>query len=57
MYVCETASAEGPRTARGVMRFWEEVLEAHPILIDAVAHDRQLAWTSHLPQAVGVRLG
>ena len=29
VYVCESASAEGPRAARGVMRFWEEVLEAH----------------------------
>ncbi|MGH7578946.1 MAG: prephenate dehydrogenase, partial [Gemmatimonadales bacterium] len=56
VYVCESDSAEGPRTARGVMRFWEEVLEAHPILIDAAAHDRQLAWTSHLPQAVAYAL-
>jgi prephenate dehydrogenase len=56
VYVCESASSEGPRIARGVMRFWEEVLEAHPILIDAAAHDRQLAWTSHLPQAVAYAL-
>jgi prephenate dehydrogenase len=56
VYVCESASADGPRTARGVMRFWEEVLEAHPILIAADAHDRQLAWTSHLPQAVAYAL-
>jgi prephenate dehydrogenase len=56
VYVCESASAEGPRAARGVMRFWEEVLEAHPILIDAADHDRQLAWTSHLPQAVAYAL-
>ena len=38
------------------MRFWEDVLEAHPILIDAAAHDRQLAWTSHLPQSVAYAL-
>jgi prephenate dehydrogenase len=38
------------------MRFWQEVLEAHPILIDAAGHDRQLAWTSHLPQAVAYAL-
>ena len=44
------------RAARGVMRFWEEVLEAQPVLIDAAAHDRQLAWTSHLPQAVAYAL-
>ena len=56
VYVCENASGEGPRTARAVMRFWEDVLEAHPVLIDADAHDRQLAWTSHLPQAVASAL-
>ena len=56
VYVCESASPGGPRAARGVMRFWEEVLEAHPILIDASGHDRQLAWTSHLPQAVAYAL-
>jgi prephenate dehydrogenase len=56
VYVCETGCADGPRIARGVMRFWEEVLEAHPILIDAAAHDRQLAWTSHLPQAAAYAL-
>jgi prephenate dehydrogenase len=56
VYVCETGSTEGPRIARGVMRFWEDILEAHPILIDAAAHDRQLAWTSHLPQAVAYAL-
>ena len=56
VYVCETASADGARVARGVMRFWEEVLGAQPILIAAEAHDRQLAWTSHLPQAVAYAL-
>jgi prephenate dehydrogenase len=56
VYVCESGSAEGARVARGVMRFWEEVLEAQPILISAEAHDRQLAWTSHLPQAVAYAL-
>jgi prephenate dehydrogenase len=42
--------------ARAVMGFWREVLEAEPILIDPEAHDRQLAWTSHLPQAVAYAL-
>lgn len=56
VYVCETGTPMGPQTARGVMRFWEEVLEAQPILIEAAAHDRQLAWTSHLPQAVAFAL-
>jgi prephenate dehydrogenase len=39
-----------------VAGFWERVLEASPVLIDAEAHDRQLAWTSHLPQAVAYAL-
>jgi prephenate dehydrogenase len=56
VYVCETGSPGGHRAAAAVMSFWEEVLGASPILIDAAAHDRQLAWTSHLPQAVATAL-
>ena len=56
VYVCETGSPGGDRAARRVMSFWEQVLEAQPVLIDAAAHDRQLAWTSHLPQAVASAL-
>lgn len=52
VYVCETGAPGGDQAARALMRFWEDVVEASPILIDAAAHDRQLAWTSHLPQAV-----
>jgi prephenate dehydrogenase len=56
VYVCETGAPGGDRAARMVMRFWEDVLEAQPVLIDPAAHDRQLAWTSHLPQAVASAL-
>jgi prephenate dehydrogenase len=56
VYVCETGEPGGDRAARALMRFWQDVLEASPILIDAAAHDRQLAWTSHLPQAVASAL-
>jgi prephenate dehydrogenase len=56
VYICETGSPGGDQAARRVMSFWEQVLEAHPVLIDAAAHDRQLAWTSHLPQAVASAL-
>jgi prephenate dehydrogenase len=56
VYVCESGSPAGYRVARAVMRFWEDVLEASPVLIDAAAHDRQLAWTSHLPQAIASAL-
>ncbi len=56
VYVSETGAPQGHRAARAVMSFWEEVLGASPVLIDAAAHDRQLAWTSHLPQAVAYAL-
>jgi prephenate dehydrogenase len=56
VYVCETGAAGGDGAARAVMGFWQRTLEAQPVLIDAVAHDRQLAWTSHLPQAVASAL-
>jgi prephenate dehydrogenase len=56
VYVTETGGPEGHGAARAVIGFWERVLEASPVLIDAEAHDRQLAWTSHLPQAVASAL-
>jgi prephenate dehydrogenase len=56
VYICETGAAHGDRAARSVLSFWEEVLEASPVWIDAEAHDRQLAWTSHLPQATASAL-
>ncbi len=55
VYVCATGP-EGESVAREVMDFWAQVLGAHPVLVDAEAHDRQLAWTSHLPQAVASAL-
>jgi prephenate dehydrogenase len=54
VYITELPGGEAP--ARAVLGFWRDVLEAEPILIDAEAHDRQLAWTSHLPQAVAYAL-
>ena len=55
-YICESGTARGHLAAQRVAGFWERTLEAAPILISAVAHDRQLAWTSHLPQAVAYAL-
>ncbi len=55
VYVCPL-SPEGDWAAREIMHFWETVLGAHPVLMPAEAHDRQLAWTSHLPQAVASAL-
>jgi prephenate dehydrogenase len=56
VYVCSTGTLEGDRVARAVASFWELVAEAQPVTIDAAAHDAQLAWTSHLPQAVSSAL-
>jgi prephenate dehydrogenase len=56
VYVCESGAPQGHRAAGMVAGFWEGVLEASPVLIDSEAHDRQLAWTSHLPQAVAYAL-
>lgn len=56
VYVTETGQPRGDNAARAVASFWKDVIEASPIFIDAVAHDRQLAWTSHLPQGVASAL-
>lgn len=56
VYVCETGAPGGDRAARRVMSFWEQTLAAQPVLIEGESHDRQLAWTSHLPQAVASAL-
>jgi prephenate dehydrogenase len=56
VYICESGTAQGHRAAGTVASFWEHTLEASPILIDAETHDRQLAWTSHLSQAVASAL-
>jgi prephenate dehydrogenase len=51
VYVCATGPA-GEGAAREVFDFWESVYGAHAVRIAAADHDRQLGWTSHLPQAV-----
>ncbi|HZA98165.1 MAG TPA: prephenate dehydrogenase [Gemmatimonadales bacterium] len=56
VYICETGAARGHLAAGVVASFWEETLEASPVYIGADAHDQQLAWTSHLPQAVAFAL-
>lgn len=56
VYVCPSGTPDGDRAAREVMNFWSECLGAHPVLIKAEDHDRQLAWSSHLPQAVASAL-
>lgn len=56
VYICESGTAGGHRPSASVASFWQYTMEASPILISAENHDRQLAWTSHLPQAVAYAL-
>lgn len=51
-----TPLPEGENAAREIADFWFSVLEAAPVFWDAAEHDRVLAWTSHLPQAVASAL-
>lgn len=56
VYVTPTGTVAGDVVAREVSAFWRTVAEAEPVTIDAQQHDTQLAWTSHLPQAVASAL-
>ena len=54
VYLCPTPSSN--ETARALAReFWRDV-GGRPICMDADRHDRQLAWTSHLPHIVSTAL-
>ena len=55
VYVCSTGES-GRAAAERVAAFWATVLKAKPVFLDAGEHDRRLAWTSHLPQAVASAL-
>jgi prephenate dehydrogenase len=54
VYVTPLRAGEG--AAREIADFWGGVCGANPVLCDAVEHDRIVAWTSHLPQAVASAL-
>jgi prephenate dehydrogenase len=55
VYVCATGE-RGRAAACRVADFWAAVFAATPVFIDPAEHDRLLAWTSHLPQAVAYGL-
>jgi prephenate dehydrogenase len=55
VYICSTGTA-GEDAACRVAAFWVNVMEATAVRVDAKDHDHQLAWTSHLPQAVAYAL-
>jgi prephenate dehydrogenase len=52
VYVTPCGGTAGAGAAREIAHFWNTVLEAHPVVLDAARHDAQLAATSHLPQVV-----
>jgi prephenate dehydrogenase len=56
VYICDSETAGGHRASGSIASFWEHTMQASPIRISAENHDRQLAWTSHLPQAVSYAL-
>ena len=52
VYVTPCGGAGGEGAAREIADFWQTVLEAHPVALDAARHDAQVAATSHVPQVV-----
>lgn len=54
VWICPTGRADSGATER-VMAFWRE-LGADTRTTDAAAHDRLMAWASHLPQMVASAL-
>lgn len=54
VYLCAPRGAPAELVARAD-DFWR-TLDAHPVPIDAEAHDRTLAWTSHLPHFISSAL-
>jgi prephenate dehydrogenase len=54
VYLCAPERTPAELVARADA-FWR-ALDAHPMTIDATAHDRTLAWTSHLPHLVSAAL-
>jgi prephenate dehydrogenase len=55
VYLCPTSSTRTP-VVEVAKHFWQW-LGATPCLMDADAHDRHVAWTSHLPHLVSMALG
>jgi len=47
----------GGDAAWEIAHFWEDVLGAEPVVLEAALHDAQLAATSHVPQIVSSLLG
>jgi prephenate dehydrogenase len=55
VYLCPTSSMRTP-VVEVATEFWQW-LGAAPRVMDAEAHDRHVAWTSHVPHLVSMALG
>lgn len=55
IYVTPT-DAGALNAAREIADFWNQVIEAEPVIVAAAEHDATIAWTSHLAQATSVAL-
>ncbi len=51
-----TPAPGGDLAAGEVSDFWQRVMRAQPVRVDAKSHDEQVGWTSHLPQVVASAL-
>lgn len=56
VYLCPTTSTHTPTPVVDVATHFWRWLGATPCLMDADAHDRHVAWTSHLPHLVSTAL-
>lgn len=54
VYLCPTS--EAPRCILDLAAEWWRSLGAQPVVLSAEVHDRQLAWTSHLPHMLSTAL-
>jgi prephenate dehydrogenase len=57
VYLCPTSSTRTHSPVVEVAKHFWRWLGATPCLMDAEAHDRHVAWTSHLPHLVSMALG
>lgn len=51
------AGPEGEQVVAEAMDFWEGVIGASPVRMEAAEHDRRLAWLVQLPRLVATALG
>ncbi|UCD23919.1 MAG: prephenate dehydrogenase [Gemmatimonadota bacterium] len=56
LVVYVTPVLRGEQVAREIADFWQRVMQAEAVMVDAEVHDQLVGWTSHLPQAAASML-